>query len=80
MRLVNFCGFQWLKACLDMPLVHSGWLRACLDVLVVHFGDLSGLALALTFLLITFLVCVCVAFGVAVMGAQPPSLPCRALP
>ena len=36
-----------------MPLVHSGWLRACLDVLVVHFGDLSGLALALTFLLFT---------------------------
>ena len=39
-----------------MPLVHSGWLRACLDVLVVHFGDLSGLALALTFLLFTLVV------------------------
>ena len=62
-----------------MPLVHSGWPRACLDVLVVHFGDLSGLALALTFLLFT-LGGLSVAFGVAVMGAQPTSLPCRALP
>ena len=61
-----------------MSLVHSGWLRACLDVLVVHFGDLSGLALALTFLFI--FLGGSVAFGVAVMGAQPTSLPCRALP
>ena len=43
-----------------MPLVHSGWLRACLDVLVVHVGDLSGLALALTFLLFTLVVVVVV--------------------
>ena len=43
-----------------MPLVHSGRVRACLGVLVVHFGDLSGLALALTFLLFTLVVVVVV--------------------